>query len=202
MLSSQFRRVPSPRFRRSQEGVVLFMALIMLVAMTLAGVALVRSVDTSNLIAGNLAFKQSATSEGEIGLETGIGWVLAGPSTKLTATDTNNGYFAVRGDPSGQTWAEYFETLESNSQVVSLPLDTSTGNQVSYVIHRLCNQAGLSTVPGALCSVPQSAGSSEGSSKGGGTVGLQRSSEVYYRVTAKIVGPRNTVSFVQSVIAL
>jgi Tfp pilus assembly protein PilX len=40
----------------SQRGVVLLVALIILVALTLAGVALIRSVDTANIIAGNLSF--------------------------------------------------------------------------------------------------------------------------------------------------
>jgi Tfp pilus assembly protein PilX len=40
------------------RGAVLFIALIVLVAMTLAGIAIMRSVDTATLIAGNLAFKQ------------------------------------------------------------------------------------------------------------------------------------------------
>jgi Tfp pilus assembly protein PilX len=39
--------------------VVLFIALIILVAMTLAGIGMMRSVDTGNVIAGNLAFSQS-----------------------------------------------------------------------------------------------------------------------------------------------
>ena len=46
--------------RRAQEGVVLFIALIVLVAMSLAGVALMRSVDTALVVAGNFAFKKSA----------------------------------------------------------------------------------------------------------------------------------------------
>ena len=45
---------------KSQKGVVLFFALIALVAMSLAAAALVRSVDSGVLVAGNLAFKQSA----------------------------------------------------------------------------------------------------------------------------------------------
>ena len=44
-----------------QRGVVLFFALISLLAIMLAAVALIRSVDTSIMIAGNLAFKQAAT---------------------------------------------------------------------------------------------------------------------------------------------
>src|SRR4051794_33864237 len=50
---------------RRQQGVVLLIALIVLVAMTLAGIGLVRSVDTGNMVAGNLAFKQGATLAGD-----------------------------------------------------------------------------------------------------------------------------------------
>lgn len=56
----------------AQRGVVLFFALISLLAIMLAAVALVRSVDTSTIIAGNLAFKQSATSSGDAGTETAV----------------------------------------------------------------------------------------------------------------------------------
>lgn len=55
-----------------QRGVVLFFALIALVAMSLAAVALIRSVDTSTLIAGNLAFKQATKNSAEAGIEAAI----------------------------------------------------------------------------------------------------------------------------------
>jgi len=48
--------------RTREQGVILFVALIVLVAMSLAGIALMRSVDTSVLVAGNLAYRQGATS--------------------------------------------------------------------------------------------------------------------------------------------
>jgi Tfp pilus assembly protein PilX len=51
--------------RSNQRGVVLLVALIILVALTLSGVALIRSVDTANLIAGNQSFHQSAVHAGE-----------------------------------------------------------------------------------------------------------------------------------------
>ncbi|MBK7423656.1 MAG: hypothetical protein IPJ48_11460 [Propionivibrio sp.] len=44
-----------------QGGVVLMIALIILVALTIGGIALVRSVSTTSIIAGNLAFQQAAT---------------------------------------------------------------------------------------------------------------------------------------------
>ncbi len=59
-------RVVFARARRSgQRGVALFFALICMVAIMLAAVMLVRSVDTATLIAGNLAFQQSATRSGD-----------------------------------------------------------------------------------------------------------------------------------------
>jgi hypothetical protein len=68
-----------------QRGVVLFFTLIALVVMSLAAVALIRSVDTSTMIAGNLAFRQSGTSSTDTGMEAAIGWLSAAQATMQTA---------------------------------------------------------------------------------------------------------------------
>jgi Tfp pilus assembly protein PilX len=57
--------MPKPRFthcrrRDRQGGVVLFIALIAMVVLTLGGLALVRSVDTTSSVAGNIAFRQAS----------------------------------------------------------------------------------------------------------------------------------------------
>jgi Tfp pilus assembly protein PilX len=70
-----------------QQGMVLFFALIALVVMSLAAVALIRSVDTNTMIAGNLGFKQSATVSADSGVETAIDW-LGANQTILTANNT------------------------------------------------------------------------------------------------------------------
>ena len=90
-------------------------ALIVLVAMTLAGLALIRSVDTTNIIAGNLGFQQSATHSGDIGTETAIAW-LETNNTGITLQNDNinSGYFAARGgrDPAAnQSWDNYWTTV-------------------------------------------------------------------------------------------
>ena len=193
------------RFRSGQRGVVLMIALSVLVAMTLAGIALVRSVDTSNIIAGNLAFQQAATHAGDTGTETGVAWLQA---NNLGATLQGNnfaaGYAAARTDPAaGQSWDAFWtNVLVPAGQVVTLPLDASTGNTVAYTIQRLCNAIGDPTVPGVDCAVSQSATVTTGSSKGAGVIALQYSAQVYYRITSRIVGPRNTVSYVQTIVAL
>ena len=49
---------PSPACR--ERGVVMFIALLVMVALSLAGIALIRSADTATVVSGNLAFKQAA----------------------------------------------------------------------------------------------------------------------------------------------
>jgi len=193
--------------RRRQAGVVLMMALIVLVAMTLAGIALVRSVDTSNVIAGNLAFQQAATHAGDAGTEAAVNWLQTNNSgTTLHANIYGQGYAASRSDPAGgQTWAAFWSTvLVPAGQVVTLAPDAA-GNTVSYTIQRLCNAVGDPTTVGPSspdCAVTQSTGSVSSSSKTAGTVALLYSSQIYYRVTTRIAGPRNTVSYVQTIVAL
>ena len=67
---------------------VLFFALIALVVMSLAAVALIRSVDTSTMIAGNLAFKQSATTSGDSGVEGAI-TALTADQAAMKAANNN-----------------------------------------------------------------------------------------------------------------
>src|SRR5205809_7046317 len=43
-----------------ERGVVMFIALLVMVALSLTGIALIRSAVTATVVAGNLAFKQAA----------------------------------------------------------------------------------------------------------------------------------------------
>jgi Tfp pilus assembly protein PilX len=187
----------SRAFRRTrQRGAVLFIALIVLVAMSLAGIALIRSVDTTNLIAGNLAFKQGATFGGDWGVEQARTWLQGQDSTLLYA-DISGRYYA-----SMQTGLDF---TGNDPSATHFPWDTNSfdagadpaGNAVRYVIHRMCELAGN---PGSVNCVRTTAGGTGAGTKGGATYGgfaLPSSSQIYYRITAKVTGPRNTVSYVQ-----
>ena len=200
-------RVPARGAR--QRGVVLMMALIVLVAMTLAGIALVRSVDTSNVIAGNLAFQQAATNSGDAGTETAALWLQSNSGgTTLHNDIPAQGYSAsIQPPPAiGQSWDEYWKVVlvPDPSKVVTLATDAA-GNTVAYAIQRLCNATGdpATTGPGSPgCAVTQSSAASGTSSKTAGTVALLYSSQIYYRITTRIAGPRNTVSYIQTIVAL
>ncbi len=199
--------------RRRQQGVALVMALIVLVAMTLAGLAMMRSVDTSSLIAGNLAFKQSAAISADAGVEAAIAWVHGNPA-KLDNDAGGSGYSASSQaalDLTGNDTTEANDDLDwsDKGQVAQLAVDAA-GNQVSYVIHRMCDVAG--EFDPAKCSTAPSGAEGIGNNSigilrpmltyqplnGGGVAGT---TVALYRITVRVVGPRSNVSFVQAVIS-
>ena len=178
-----------------QRGVVLVIALIVLVALTLAGVALIRSVDTTNLIAGNMSLHQSAIHAGERSTELAINWLQANNSETLYKPAA--GYRAVRQDPTAASWDAFWnDTLKT--QAVSIAADAA-GNTVAYVIHRLCEKEGAPRL--ANCSRP--APDPEKAHYQSGEVNPQATSkQVYYRITTRIAGPRHTVAYLQTIVAL
>jgi Tfp pilus assembly protein PilX len=186
---------PNPKIARiratrsAQQGVVLFIALIVLVAMTLAGLAMMRSVDTNNLIAGNLAFKNAASSAGDAAVEAARAWMMTKTPGQLEADQA--GYFA-NWQPSFDP--KTFDWLGSGSMVGT----DSYGNTIYYVAHRMCNESAKS-IDATDCAKVSTV--SVGSTKGGGSYGnlpLSGTSLVFYRITAKIEGPKFTVSYIQA----
>lgn len=192
---SRIERMPA-----RQRGAVLFIALIVLVAMSLAGIALIRGVDTANLIAGNLAFKQNATHGGDWGVEQGRAWLQSKTAPDLYVNDVGKRYYAAmqtgldftRTDPSKPDFDWENDSFDAGAD--------PAGNQVRYVIHRMCDLAGN---PGSVNCVRTTTGGTSDSTKGGATYGgaaLPSTSQIYYRITARVTGPRNTVSYVQMMV--
>ena len=191
-----------------ERGAILFVALIVLVAMSLAGIALMRSVDTNVLIAGNLAFRQSATAGGDWGIEDARAWITGSPA--LLNDDLSTPYFYA-------TWQENLDLTGNNSLISNdynwdstntgeQPRDLgfdAAGNRVQYVIHRLCDVAGAPNTVQCVKSTLSVSGTGNGGSNqiqpvGGGNINL--ATVVLYRVTVRVTGPRNTVSYVQAVL--
>ena len=191
--------------RTRQTGVVLVITLIVLVAMTLAAIALVRSVDTTNVIAGNLAFKQATVNSADRGTEAAVAW-LEGAGNLLYADNPPNGYTASEQHPGANvSWDSYWNTqIVPAGLVVCVPTNCTpdaAGNVVSYTIHRLCNATGSPAQIGTVCSYSPPSYVLN-SSQGSGTVVLNSINQIYYRITIRIAGPRNTVSYTQAVVAL
>ncbi|HRF04430.1 hypothetical protein [Accumulibacter sp.] len=191
--------------RSKQRGVVLLVALIILVALTLAGVALIRSVDTANLIAGNQSFHQSAVHAAERSTEVALAnWLEANNAlgdVDLHDNSAANGYRARREDPpAGSSW-DAFWTATLAAQAATMAPDAA-GNTVSYVIHRLCDPAALPAAPHLANCAKQPSSINTGGSFGAGNVAAITNNQVYYRITTRVQGPRNTVAYIQTIVAL
>jgi len=192
---------------RAQQGAVLFIALIVLVAMSLAGLAMMRGVDTGALIANNLAFKQGATMAADNGIEVGRTWLIVNP-TILASSVAASGYFAqFDGGAVGgvldlyQSDADPANDFDWANNAVALAPDAA-GNTVQYVIHRLCKDVGAATAKGCVQSTESSASAGQ-STKGApafGGAALAATTDAFYRITVRVLGPRNTVSYVQAVV--
>ena len=208
---------------RKQRGVVLFFALIALVVMSLAAVALIRSVDTSTMIAGNIAFKQAATTSGDSGLEAAITALNAAQTSManagisvlndtgcpsacsniLNTSDPSIGYYS-NADPSiiltdssssGSIW-------NSGSMPVGTGPDDS-GNNIRYIIQRMCRSANQSpSKSNCLFSAPaldkngQEVPLPSTICQGSGCPVAGQAPE--YRITSRAAGPGNTYSYVQA----
>ena len=214
-------------FSKRQRGVVLILTLIVLVAMTLAAIALVRSVDTGNVVAGNMAFKQGVTHSGDDGTEAAIAFLRAvvpatgnGFAVDVAAEQDAPGvgyYASVPNTDTDMTGSSHDPTrplvdwgynncngastagcLEPTARVAN-----SVGNSVSYIIQRLCSIPGAINAANNNC-VSYSSSSNKSPNKGAIDYAHNRRFAVtpvaYYHITSRITGPRNTVSYVDTVV--
>lgn len=180
----------------AQRGVVLLISLIVLVAMTLAGVAMVRSMDTTLGIAGNMAFKQATVQGSDIGTTAAYTWLGANSAgATLQASNTTNGYFATR-PASEPDW--FNEASWGNAAKINNLAPDAAGNRVRYIIHRMCTTAGAYNAVGNECALyyPTS-GASTGGSMAVGSTQFEGVPQLFYRVTTRVDGPRNTISIIQ-----
>ena len=197
-----FKQTNSPH---SQQGLILFLALIALVVMSLAAVALIRSVDTNAQIAGNLAFKQTATTSADNGVESALNWLKTNP-TLVNSDSAANGYYA-KSDGTGlanaiitkeANWVDTYSAIASGYGIDATGKD-NTGNTIRYIIQRMSTSTGAPTEENSLFGIGFSKTGSTAvqSAPQQGAIVASGLSPVY-RVTARVTGPKNTISYVQA----
>ena len=188
---------------RNQQGVVLFISLIVLVAMSLAGIALMRSVDTATLVSGNLAFKQASLQSSHRAIMVAANWLANNSAgTGLHNTNTSRGYFSSAPAEEPDWFADDTWNLGSPASVNGGTPDAA-GNKIRYMIHRLCTEAdtpengtGAGGVNQCARYSPISTGTA-GASKSDQATILYGNPELFYRLTIRVDGPRNTVTVTQ-----
>lgn len=195
-----------------QRGAALLFTLIALVAMTIAALALVRSVDTATLIAGNLAFRQSTTASGDGGVEDAVAALNLIRETNIAKNvymDDTHGFNVTNAD------AGYYSNLDLALDVradstwvdgVSSPeAADSTGNRYRYVIQRMCRDADQ-VITRQNCLFAEGEADKDGMAvplpseicEGSGCPTAGQAPQ--YRITVRVTGPKNTVSYIQALV--
>lgn len=221
---------------KRQGGVVFIVTLLMLIAITMAGLALFRTVSTGAIIAGNLAFKQAATSAGDRGVARARNWLTNGGGNTgvtvplLQGTTKVVGYYpawcfdkqadwdgtwtpasansdcASRNNTTNPPFNPFTYTWTSTNSVVVDASPDAMGNSVRYVVHRLCSMDGapnevreftVGTKAIQSCVLTSGALACDDRGLAYADSCLALSFQPYYRVTAQVTGPRNTVSYVE-----
>jgi Tfp pilus assembly protein PilX len=200
-----------------QRGLSLIVVLIVLLVMALAAAAMLRTTDTATLIVGNIGFQKTARASGDAGIERAILWLDQNLGSTLNADNAASGYWASARngcDLTGTVTAATTDDMKweggggaCGMTAVTLPDESdgvADGYTVSYVINRICSDVGAPATAGVTCSreVTESAA---GSSNIGGSYGnlpFGGTPQVYYRITVRIAGPRNTVRYVQAFVII
>lgn len=218
------RSMTRPALRATARGISLIYSLLALVAISLAAVALVRSVTGGGLVIGNLAFKQDATAAASIAAESATVW-LTQNNTALTADVPAFGYYASARDALDVTGASVSLATRAvvdwddngcssypggsfTGCVEASPTDipVGNGNTARYVILRQCSAEGNPNTAAIDCTMPISSSTQLEMAKG--SQDYNRSTRLtapavrqqYYRVIVRTRGARNTVSFTETLI--
>jgi len=205
----------------SSRGVSLIFALLTLMALSLAALALVRSVDTGALVLGNLGFKQETTANGDLATRQAVSYLNS--LGDLTNDIGNKGYFASSNDgvdvtgqqqPNNLTRALINWDQDGCAYAPSgsfgtcdiVPSDEIRINDATtarYVIFRLCPLAGPSGA-GNACVTPPSGSSDVSGGYRGQNYAVQKlpgkGTGAYFRIVVRVVGARNTTSFVETIV--
>ncbi|MDI1246652.1 MAG: pilus assembly protein PilX [Rhodoferax sp.] len=220
---------PSHPQRPSQRGASMLIALFALVLLLLGATALVRSVDTSTLIAGNLAFKQDATEAAGVGSEQAMAWMEAKMDTEASTFFESDyeaaGYYASSMDNLDPTGASSTSTNKlrlvdwDDDTCAKVPAGTYddcvikpwglnpainvNGNSVKWLIVRLCKTSGPITSVNWCSKPPPSNASTSASERGelgaGGRIAGAESGP-YFRVIVRVIGPRGTASLTETIL--
>ena len=173
------------QLKRKQNGVVLFVALIVLVVMSLGGISMMRAADTGTQIAGNLAFRQSALQAAENAFEQAMQKVSIISSSGASTSDNpglcfTKSYLYV-STPSALPWS---------TASCDLGTDSATGNRVELMINRLANDTFTANTLAPAGASPRN------SKKCAGNCNMKGYYE-HYRIIARVSDSKGLVTFIE-----
>jgi type IV pilus assembly protein PilX len=186
-----------------QQGVVLIFSLIVLLILAIGAVALLRSVDTSLVSAGNLAFHRDLVNQAEqavssVMTEFKTSALPLGGNTTVSNQAANYSAVTLPTNAQGVPTALLDNTAFGAVGVAANDIIPSANSQVTirYVIDRLCT-ATPPTVVASISSCVQSTGLPTGGTANRNTAVAPPSATIY-RISVRATGPRSTQAFLQT----
>lgn len=190
-------------FQGTQRGYMLMLVLVVLVAMMVSGIALVRSIDTNTLVAGNLASRNSTVHSSDLAVQQAVTWIQANATTGVLFNDaTANGYYAEEQEPNWTVAGTWSVCTTTSGTSPCFTANDGAGNQVSWLIHRMCSIAGAPNAANQFCSSLNNNGGASGNSYSSDAVVFTGLPKNFYRITIQVVGPRNTTTLTQAFVTL
>lgn len=194
-------RLPSSSRRANQRGIVLVFALITLVIMMIGAVAISRSLNSSQFTLGNIGFKRDLTNQGERALQLvmdavrGSGALAdeAARNADLPAANYSASMLPTnaQGIPLALLNNTAFASVGNTAN--DMDVGNGTGITIRYVIDRMALAAGpCSSTNCTMANEPIYGGPKLNPPP------PPPPDQSIFRLTLRVSGPRNTVSFFQS----
>lgn len=173
------------QIRSAQRGVTMLVVLMLMVVMALGGMALARMTEVGTMASGNSAFREASLQASEVGVNTAY---MAVRALANEDTDTGAWYWATiqAADTAGLPTISWSAAPEVVVGVYS----------VRYVAERMCNVTPV-TATLRQCLVKQ-VPQTESARVGQDTLDPPNSRQ--FRITVRVTGPKDTETWVQSLI--
>lgn len=136
------------RMPRRERGVVLFVALIAMLLLSLAGIALMRSVDTNMGVAGSLGFRQATVAPVNQAIEESINVIFKAKTLpSMSADHVGFNYYAELQPGESKAGVPAllggdYATASTAYGAAGFPapyVDAVSGAEVRWVVERVCN---------------------------------------------------------------
>lgn len=192
--------------KKYQSGIVLVVTLIALIILMIASIALIRSTESSSLIAGSIGFKRDMINQAERTMPVIRARFISGTLSNVTVRNSNlvaANYSAAilatdsTGIPTVLANKTTFDTTYGANNIT----DTGAVITVRYVIDRMSFATGPISVTNTLLgtSVTDEGGNVKGIQGVGGSGGkVSGSDRALYRISMRVSGPRNAETYIQS----
>ena len=175
-----------------QNGIVMLIAIVAVIALAFAGMALVRAVATSVAIGDNVNARRQATYAATAALEHDVVLLFEDGLADPSADDPPRNYFASRQPGEDRRGVPGMLLSAAAYPPEATIIDAGDGFTVRHVIERLCALPGAAIRENCTLS-PPSAEAASGSPSAGEPPRLPA-----YRITMRVEGPAGAATYVQA----